>query len=137
MTTRRARRGLRLAARLFVGAVVGTLAGMTVAIVTSSGTLAGPPEPPAGRPLPAAAFTTRERVDVVDRQAPQPRRIMIWAIGLSSTGHYTDNTIVYAERVAAMRKIRIRASLVRLRSVPLLVSISDSSGGSPAGDPQP
>jgi hypothetical protein len=84
VTTRRARRGLRLAARLFVGAVVGTLAGMTVAIVTSSGTVAGPPEPPAGRPLPAAAFTTRERVDVVDRQAPQPRRITIRAIGLSA-----------------------------------------------------
>jgi len=225
---------------------------MTVAIVTSSGMVAGPPEPPSERPLPAAVLTTGQRVYVVDRQAPPPRRITIRAIGVSapvvalgrnadgtmqvpantvdagwfrpgpepgergpaviaghvdsksgpgifydlghlrrgnlirirradgsvvrfrvqglerwpktsfpvrrvfertrgstlrlitcsgsfdsSTGHYTDNTIVYAARVAATRKVQIRASIVRWRRAPRLVSISGSSGGSPAGGRRP
>jgi hypothetical protein len=55
----------------------------------------------------------------------------------SSTGHYTDNTIVYAARVATTRRVRIPASLTRWDGVPRLVSISDSSGGSPAEGRRP
>jgi sortase (surface protein transpeptidase) len=236
-----------------VGAVVGTLVGITVSLAVGAGSISPPPQPPVvGRVLPPEALTAYERLDVVDRQAPPPRRIMIRAIGVSapvvslglnpdgtmqvpdntvdagwfrpgpepgergpaviaghvdstsgpgvfyrlsglrrgdlirirrtdgsvvhfrvqglerwpktsfptrrvfsrthgstlrlitcsgsfdsSTGHYTDNTIVYAARVRATRKVHIRAPLMRWRGVPHLVSLSGSSGGSRAGGRRP
>ncbi|HEY2603000.1 MAG TPA: class F sortase [Thermoleophilaceae bacterium] len=83
MTTRGGRRGRRLAAPLFVGTTVGTLVGLTVAIV-AGGSASLPPEPALARPLPDAALTSSERVGVVDRQAAAPRRIAIRAIGVSA-----------------------------------------------------
>jgi sortase (surface protein transpeptidase) len=70
---------------------------LLVLAATLAAARSGPPEPPAGRSLPATALaaerpaaptparrSAREPVAVIDRQAPRPRRIAIPAIGVSA-----------------------------------------------------
>lgn len=80
MTHGLGRRGPRLAAPLVTGCIFGA----TVALALGGGGERPPAGPPLGRPLPLAAISRRQLVQVVDRQAAPPRRIHIGAIGVSA-----------------------------------------------------